>query len=136
MNNTDLQKNTSNEVSFFSELSEIIPLLSTFSPETLSDSAKCLKLISILNRPDVLNRIKKESYEIIEKLYPDDDWIIDPETDIGLVKVVRQNPVYNITEEMKNIQEKINALKKEYSDLQKNAEISHYNSTVYYKIKS
>jgi len=113
-------------------LSEVRPTLEVWQPETKADAIKMLFFIGSISATE--DSLKKKCYDLLSKSGTQQNHYL-PELDVTASPVTVSKPVYNITDEVREIEAEIKDLQNRLKAAKERAGINHSVMSTYYKIK-
>lgn len=116
-------------------IKEIKTFLKGWKPSTKVDAVKMLNFLSVVNNATTTKNIKDNCYTFLSNRCAECDNAVDPDSGLEVVRVEMNKNVIVETDEIREKKALIKVLQLELKELEEAADISHTNTTVYYKAK-
>lgn len=116
-------------------IKEIKTFLKGWKPDTKVNVVKMLNFLSVVNNATTIKNIKDSCYNFLSNRCAECDNAVDPDSGLEVVRVEMNKNVIVETDEIRETKALIKVLQLELKELEAAADISHTNTSVYYKAK-
>lgn len=130
-----VEKTGQSIISDSQSIKDIQSFMKSWKPTTKVEVVKMLNFLSVVNNATTVKKIKDACYSFLDNKCAECVNAIDPESGLEVVRVDVNKNVLVETEEIRQKKALIKLLQSELKELEEKAEVSHTQTSFYYKAK-